>query len=288
MRPLARKISLLGAISLGLGAMIGAGQTGRAEIVVTGFKIAALLVVVAFGLGAIAAKAEPTAPFTPFMPEGVLGLGVAMGQVAVAIYVMIAVVMRGAVTAPPGEEVHRYLGKLGELGFMEAAGQFVPAGKAVLLIAGLASTASALNATVYGSSRIAFAMGRGDALPTPLGRVHPTRKTPHIASAATGCVMILVTLVLPIRDIAAAADIMFFLVFAMVCATLIRLRSRWPDRERPFRAALAPWLPGLGLAAGVLLSVGLIHLSPAAWPAAGIWLIFGVGVGAKGGWGRGL
>ena len=91
--------------------------------------------------------------------------------------------------------------------------------------------------------------------------------------------MILVTLVLPIRDIAAAADIMFLLVFAMVCATVIRLRSRWPDRERPFRAPLSPWLPGLGIAAGVLLSVGLVHLSPAAWITAGIWLTLGLGVG---------
>jgi APA family basic amino acid/polyamine antiporter len=296
----------------------GAGQTGRVEIVVTGFKIAVLLVVVAFGLGTIAAKAEPTAPFTPFMPEGVVGLWVAMGLVfiafegyevivqtaeevedpgktiplailvsicvAVVIYVLIAVVMLGAVTAPPGEEVYRYLGKLGELGLMEAAGQFVPGGKTILLIAGLASTASALNATVYGSSRIAFAMGRGGDLPAPLGRVHPTHETPHIAIAVTGCVMIIVTLALPIRDIAAAADIMFLLVFAMVCATVIRLRSRWPDRERPFRAPLSPWLPGLGIAAGVLLSVGLIHLSPAAWITAGIWLTLGLGGGIRGGW----
>lgn len=113
----------------------GAGQTGRVEIVFTGFKIAVLLVVVAFGLGAITAKAEPAVSFTPFLPEGVVGLWVAMGLVfiafegyevivqtaeevenpkktipqailisicvAIVIYVLIAVVMLGAVTAPP-------------------------------------------------------------------------------------------------------------------------------------------------------------------------------------------
>lgn len=298
----------------------GSGQTGRVEIVVTGFKIAVLLVVVAFGLGAIAAKAEPVVAFTPFLPEGVVGLWVAMGLVfiafegyevivqtaeevenpektipqailisicvAIVIYLLIAVVMLGAVTAPPGEQVYQYLGELGELGLMEAAGQFVPAGKITLLIAGLASTASALNATVYGSSRIAFAMGRGGDLPTPLGRVHPIHKTPHIAIAVTGAVMILVTLVLPIRDIAAAADIMFLLVFAMVCMTLIRLRTLWPDRERPFRVPLSPWLPGIGIVAGILLSIGLIHLSLAAWITAGIWLTLGLGVGIRGRWAR--
>lgn len=169
---------------------------------------------------------------------------------------------------------------------MEAAGQLVPAGKIILLIAGLASTASALNATVYGSSRIAFAIGRGGYLPTPLGRVHPIHETPHIAIAATGIVMILVTLALHIRDIAAAADIMFLLVFTMVCMTLIRLRKLWPDRERPFRAPLSPWLPGIGIAAGILLSIGLIHLSLAAWITAGIWLTPGLGVGIRGRWAR--
>lgn len=214
------------------------------------------------------------------MPEGVVGLWVAMGLVfiafegyevivqtaeevenpektipqailisicvAILIYLLIAVMILGAVTAPPGGEVYQYLGRIGELGPMEAAGQFVPTGKIILLIAGLASTASALNTTVYGSSRVAFAMGRGGDLPKLLGRVHPVYKTPHIAIAATGIVMMFVTLALPIRDITPAADIIFLLVFAMVCMALILLRSRWPDRERPFRVPLSPWLPGIG------------------------------------------
>lgn len=296
----------------------GAGKTGRVEIIVTGLKLAVLLVVIAFGLGAIAGKAEPAAAFTPFLPEGITGLWIAMGLVfiafegyevivqtaeevenpestiprailisicaAIVIYLLIAVVMLGAVTAAPGQEVYQYLGELGELGLMEAAGQFVPAGKIVLLVAGLASASSALNATVYGASRIAFAMGRGGDLPAPLGRVHPIHKTPYIAICVTGAVMILVTLTLPIQDIAAAADIMFLLLFAMVCLTLIRLRSRWPHRERPFRVPLSPWLPGVGMAAGLLLSFGLVHLSPAAWITAGIWLLLGLGVGLRHGW----
>lgn len=290
----------------------GAGDTGRVEIVVTGLKIAVLLVVIAFGFVAMAGTPEPMGPFTPFLPEGGLGLLGAMGLtfiafegyeiivqtaeevdrpaktiprailisifVAVWIYILIAVVMLGAVSAPPGQSVYQFLGELGELGLMEAAGQFVPGGKVILLVAGLASTASALNATVYGSTRIAFAMGRGGDLPVPLGRVHPVHRTPYISIAVSGGIMILVTLILPIRDIAAAADIMFLLVFVMVCATLIRLRSRWPDRERPFRVWLSPWLPGSAIVAALILSVGLLELSRAAWIMAGIWLALGLGI----------
>jgi len=286
-----------------------AGEAGQIEIFVTGLKIAVLLVIVAFGLGTLLGREDPVAAFTPFMPEGGLGLLGAMGLtfiafegyeiivqtaeeverpartiplaifasifIAVTLYILVAIVLLGAVTPPPGMSTHQFLGRLGELGLMEAAGQFVSGGKVILLIAGLASTASALNATTYGSSRIALAMGRGGDLPHLLARVHPIHRTPHIAIAVTWCIMIFVTLALPIRDIAAATDIMFLLVFVMVCSTVIRLRSAWPDRERSFRVPLSPWLPGIGIASGLLLSIGLIELSTRAWITALCWLGLG-------------
>jgi APA family basic amino acid/polyamine antiporter len=290
----------------------GAGDAGRLEIVVTGLKVAIILVVVSFGLLTIAGNPEPLAPFTPFFPEGASGLLGAMGLtfiafegyevivqaaeevkrpsktiprailvsicIAVALYLLVAIVMLGAVEAPPGQSLHHYFGRLGELGLIETAGQFVPGGRLMLLVAGLASTASALNATVYGSTRIAFAMGRGGDLPDGLGRVHPKRRTPHVAIAVSGALMLLVLLALPIRDIAAAADIMFLLVFSLVCATVIRLRKLWPNRERPFRVPLSPLLPGIGIAAGLTLSVGLFQLSVAAWVTAAAWLAIGLAV----------
>lgn len=96
---------------------------------------------------------------------------------------------------------------------MAAAGQFVPYGKVLLLIAGLASTASALNATVFGASRIAFAMGRNGDLPSVLGRIHPSRQTPHVSIIATGILMTVMALSPPLEDSAAGTNIMFLLVF---------------------------------------------------------------------------
>jgi amino acid transporter len=288
----------------------GAGGTAIVEIVVTSVKIMVLLVIVGFGLGVMSSHPSPLASFTPFLPEGVSGVWIAMGltfiafegyeiivqtaeeveqpartiprailasiAIAVSVYVLIAVVLLGAVTPPAGQSTHLFLGELGELGLMEAAGQFVPGGRIILLIAGLASTASALNATIYGSTRIAFAMGRNGDLPALLGRVHRVHRTPHLSIITTGGIMILVTLLLPIRDIAAATDVMFLLVFIIVCATVIRLRSLQPERERPFRVPLSPWLPAIGIAAGFGLLIGLVKLSVAAWITAGTWLMLGL------------
>ena len=85
-----------------------------------------------------------------------------------------------------------------------------PAGDRILLVAGLASTASALNATLYSASRIALSMAREGDLPERIAWVDPKRRTPVPAIALTcfGCAI--AVLVLPIRDVAAAANLLFF------------------------------------------------------------------------------
>lgn len=287
----------------------GAAETGRLEILVTSLKIALLVVVIAGGFVVMSGNIDPPAAYTPFMPEGWLGLLGAMGLtfvafegyeiivqtaeeakdpthtipraimlsifVAVTIYLLIAIVLFGGVTTPSGEPVHHFLGGLGELGIMEAAGQFIPYGKQILLVAGLASTASALNATVYGSTRIAYALGRDGDLPAFFASVHPTHRTPYRAIQISGIIMLLFTLSLPIKDIAAAADIMFLLVFTLVCATVIRLRRRWPERKRPFRVVLSPYVPAIGMMAGIVLAAALFRISLVAWLTSGAWLIVG-------------
>jgi APA family basic amino acid/polyamine antiporter len=288
----------------------GAGNTGRLEIVITALKVAILLVVIGGGFMAITANPDPVSAYQPFMPQGWTGLIGAMGltfvafegyeiivqtaeetkdpsrtipnaimlsiAVAVTIYLLVALVLFGGIVVPDGTPVYQFLGTLGELGIMEAAGQFIPYGKEILLVAGLASTASALNATIYGSTRIAYALGRDGDLPRQFAQIHPQHRTPHQAILYTGIVMLVATLTMPIKDIAAAADITFLLVFVLVCATVIRLRKQWPEKQRPFRVALVPLLPALGIVAGLVLSVGLLQISLLAWFTAGGWMLIGL------------
>lgn len=288
----------------------GARDAGKLEVLITGLKIAILLGVGLLGLPIIFSSQEGgTAAFIPFFPQGIGGLLSAMGitfiafegyeiivqsveevkkpksavpraiflsiLISAALYVLVAVVMLGAVEAPVGEKVYAYLGRLEELGLMEAASQFVPYGKIILLIAGLASTASALNATIYGSTRIAFSMGREGDLPNALGRVHRKRQTPYIALLILGALMLIITIALPIKDIAASTNIMFLLVFVLVCVTLIRLRIQRPKRQRPFKVPFFPWLPAMAIIAGIGLSLWLLQISLIAWSVALTWMILG-------------
>ncbi|MDY7082581.1 MAG: amino acid permease, partial [Halobacteria archaeon] len=83
------------------------------------------------------------------------------------------------------------LGELGELGIIRAAGQFMPYGTPLLLIAGLTATMSALNATVYSSSRVSFAMGRDRVLPEIFSKIHPEKRTPHWAILLSAVLIVL-------------------------------------------------------------------------------------------------
>ncbi len=97
-----------------------------------------------------------------------------------------------------------------------------------------------------------FGMAREHALPSVLGRVHPATKTPWIAVVLT--MLITVALVMFSRgSISAVANIavfVIFMVYALVNLSLIWLRYRQPQLERPFRSPVRigwfPVLAGLG------------------------------------------
>jgi amino acid transporter len=290
--------------------MRGTRDTGRIEVVITGLKIALLLILVAAGAFALADHPDPVEPFRPFMPNGMRGVLMAMGLIFIAfegyeiiaqtreeivdpartipraifvsigvacvLYIVVAIAMFAAIVPPAGIPSYAYLGSLGELGLVEAAGRILPAGDRLLLIAGLASTASALNATLYSASRIALAMGRQGDFPERIAQVDPKRRTPVAAIALTGLACAATAVLLPLLAVAAAANLLFFLVFMSVAVALIQLRRSRPDLPRPFRVPLVPWWPATTLVGGAVLAIPLFDLSPAGW----IFAIAWVGIGS--------
>ena len=156
------------------------------------------------------------------------------------------------------EYTWQLLGEMGELGIIRAAGQFVPYGVPLLLIAGLTATMSALNATIYSSSRVSFAMGRDRSLPGFFDNVHPERRTPHLAILLSAILIAAMAIVLPIEAVAASADIMFILLFVQVNWTLIRMRQTHPDLPRTYEVPYMPWPPLIGIGLQLLLTPFMI------------------------------
>ncbi|UCE40683.1 MAG: amino acid permease [Candidatus Aminicenantes bacterium] len=294
----------------------GAKETGQAESLVTILKIIVIAMFIGFGLYAIFAGKTPEPwpdHFRGFFQKGPLGIIMAMGLtfiafegyeiiaqcgeevknpkkniplsiflsllIVVPIYILVAFVALGA-AAPEGDmPTWQYLGEKGEMAMIEAAEHFMlgKLGRIIFLIGGLFSTMSALNATVYSSSRVSFAMGRDHNLPSVFGKIHAKKRTPHMAVFISGMMIVMMAVLLPIEDIASATDAMFLLLFIFVNLAVINLRKNRPDLDRGFRVPLFPFIPILATVLNLILAVFLFFYRPlGVWVCLG-YLAFGIG-----------
>jgi amino acid transporter/nucleotide-binding universal stress UspA family protein len=290
----------------------GASETGTVGNIVTLTKIFILGLFVVFGIFAMGrTEAWHTRFTTGFMPNGILSVVVAMGltfiafegyeiiaqsgeevidpkrnipraifisiAISVAIYVLVGITSIGAVKPPEGLTSWQFLGEQREVAIVEVARQTFPygIGAVVLLLSGLASTMSALNATTYSSSRVSFAMGRDHDLPGFFGRIHPRNRTPYWAVIFSGGLMIAIGWSLPIETVAAAADIMYLLLFMQVNLAVMVLRHRSPEMERGFRIPWFPAVPIIAIISNLGLALYLFTYSSLAWYAGIGWLVVG-------------
>ena len=146
----------------------------------------------------------------------------------------------------------------------------------MILIGGLISTISALNATIYSSSRVAFAMGRDRNFPSFFSKVHPKNFTPHWSILVSLVIIVTMAVSLPIETVASAADIMFLLLFLQVNLAMINLRKKRPDLDRGFKVPLFPYLSIVGIGLLLFLAVYMFKYSVTAWIVTGIWSALGL------------
>ena len=99
-----------------------------------------------------------------------------------------------------------------------------------------------MNATIYSSSRVAFAMGRDRNFPGFFSKVHPKNHTPHWSILISLVIIVIMAVSLPIEDVASAADIMFLLLFLQVNLAMISLRKKRADLDRGYKVPLYPYL----------------------------------------------
>jgi amino acid transporter/nucleotide-binding universal stress UspA family protein len=168
------------------------------------------------------------------------------------------------------------LGIYKETGIVRAAENFMPEfGVALIVLGGLFSTMSALNASVLASSRVGFSMGRERMLPPGLGRIHPQRRTPYIAVLATGVIIVAMAVGLPLEVVGSGASLMFLLSFALTNAAMIVIRVREPDLPRGYKAPLFPLLPILGIVFNLGLAIYQFTFQPLAWYVGLAWIAIG-------------
>jgi basic amino acid/polyamine antiporter, APA family len=283
----------------------GASETGKIGNIVTMTKIVILGVFVLFGLQITLRRPDWTMGFSPFMPNGWAGVIKAMGLtfiafqgfevisqaseeirnpkrnipravflsllIVVPIYLLVAIASLGSI-APEGMTAWDYLAQNKETALVEVSKTFFVGGGVMLLFGGIISTMSALNATVYSSSRVAFAMGRDRNFPAFFSRVHPRNLTPHLSIILSLSIVVVMSVSLHIEDVASAADIMFLLLFLQVNIALIRLRKMRPDLDRGFWVPFFPYLTITAVILLFLLAVYMFTYSPLGWLVTACWI----------------
>jgi basic amino acid/polyamine antiporter, APA family len=283
----------------------GASETGKIGNIVTTTKIVILFIFIGFGMHIVFGKPDWQSSFQPFFANGVGGVFKAMGLTFIAfqgfeviaqsseeiknpkknipravflsllivipIYLLVAFTAMGSVQ-PGSLTPWDYLAKQKELALVEVARHFFFGGSVMILFGGLISTMSALNATIYSSSRVAFAMGRDRNFPAFFSKVHTKNFTPHWSILVSVVIVLLMAMSLPIEDVASAADIMFLLLFLQVNLAMIMLRKKRPDLDRGFSVPLYPYLSIAGILMLLFLAIYMFNYSLVAWSVTALWI----------------
>lgn len=249
-----RIIVALSAIQVsGLAAVIvfGIPSIGEVDLLAShgaqGVVGGAALVFFAFiGFDEVITLAEETRDPTRTVPRALLSaLGISSALYAATAVAAVSVLGAGALAASDRP--------LADVVDAAAGGN----GATAIAIAALISTTNTTLLALTAASRLMFGMARSDALPRTFAHVtHRTRVPTHslvtAAVLAGGC-----ALSGKLGLIAQVTDFAVYLVFVAVNLTVVVLRWRAPNRQRPIRSPLSirrvPILPLAGLA-----SVGLL------------------------------
>lgn len=151
---------------------------------------------------------------------------------------------------------------------------------AVILGAGILVASTALNATLYSSSHAFLALARNQSIPHILERISPRFGTPSFGIGISAVLIFVMTIALPLRDIAAVADVLFMALFAMLHWAFAELKRRSVLKSArayfPFYRFLYPYSVVLVY---VILIIFLWNVSSwgvligGAWLAAG-WILY--------------
>ena len=136
-----------------------------------------------------------------------------------------------------------------------------PSGPAIIIIAGLCGLVTTLNGFVVGASRLMMAMAKDHELPPFFAKVNKRFGVPHWAIIFVGVLGIVGSFVpqlIVLFDTAASAVLV---TYALTAISVMVLRKKAPDAERPYRLPwgnLIPILALVGVVPTFLISLGIL------------------------------
>jgi APA family basic amino acid/polyamine antiporter len=144
----------------------------------------------------------------------------------------------------------------------------------LIALGALAGMTSVILVTFLSQARVFLAMARDGLLPRSIfAVVHPRYRTPHRSTILTGFLIAVVAGFFDIRVLEEMVSIGTLMAFVLVCGSVLLLRIRHPDIERPFRC---PFLPVVA-PAGIIVNLSLMLFLPLdTWLRLAVWLVLGI------------
>jgi basic amino acid/polyamine antiporter, APA family len=134
-------------------------------------------------------------------------------------------------------------------------------GAIIILAAGICGLLTTMNAFMLGGSRLLMAMGKDKEIPQSLAYIHPRFRTPTVALIFLGVMGVVgsyFTELIVLFDTAASAVL---LCYILVVVSLITLRRKEPNLERPYKTWGYPVVPIVAIIAIIpawLISMALL------------------------------
>jgi amino acid transporter len=155
-------------------------------------------------------------------------------------------------------------------------------GQIWLGIAVLLASAATLNTVIAGVSRIFYGMAKDGTLPKAFGYLHPRYKEPWVGIFLVAAIAIVGAIILDgdipsIINLILAAVMAWIFSYVLVNISVMILRSRRPDLERPYKTPLYP-VPQILASVGMLIAAW--YIAPPGLTRADIYRPFFIMLGA--------
>lgn len=201
-----------------------------------------------------------------------------MGTLAVGLAVYIPLLfLMSTVGVLPGESITALSRENPETVLAVAAQNYLGAfGFWLIMVAGIFSMLSALQANLFAASRISLKMAEDRTLTHHISKIDGRFGTPITSILVTCGIVALLVLILPdVAAAGAASSLIFLITFALAHLIMILMRNRGYKESETFRAPYFPALPIVGMIACIGLAIFQAIVVPAAGFIALLWLLIG-------------
>lgn len=237
-----------------------------------GIQAGAAIVFFAYiGFDAVSTVAEEVKNPQKNLPVGIIGSLV----VCTILYVIVAAVFTGII---PYHDLVRTL-STSQAEPLTLALQYADIKSGKDFFVGIVAFGSVIAHTAVllvfqlGQPRIFFSMSRDGLLPAGFSKVHKKFRTPYVTTILTGVAVGVCSMFTSIDEMVDLTNIGTLFAFMLVCAGVLILRKKEPDRKRAFKTPLLPWVPLLGIGSCFYLMLGLPWVT---WLRFGAWLLIGL------------